>query len=164
VRGDVEAARDMAELFLREIESEPDQPEACVGHRIFGATSWYAGDFAVARRHLEESLSLSDHGVHGDFANRFGQDVAVTAQVFLALALWPLGEIEAAHRLAEEMVVRAINSGHVATMAYGHCHKAIFGATGRNAAAYAVLAPALEGFLPMPEFPEVDEAKRLLAM
>ena len=35
--------------------------------------------------------------------------------------------------------------------------------TGRAADAHAVLAPALEGFSPTPEFPEIEEAQTLLA-
>jgi hypothetical protein len=34
---------------------------------------------------------------------------------------------------------------------------------GRAADAHAVLAPALEGFSPTPEFPEIEEAQTLLA-
>ena len=37
-----------------------------------------------------------------------------------------------------------------------------FQSTGRAADAHAVLAPALEGFSPTPEFPEIAEAQRLL--
>jgi hypothetical protein len=36
-------------------------------------------------------------------------------------------------------------------------------ATGRLADAHAVLAPALEGFSPTPEMPEIAEAEELLA-
>jgi predicted ATPase len=35
-------------------------------------------------------------------------------------------------------------------------------AAGRNADAYAVLAPALEGFSPTPEMPEIAEAQALM--
>jgi tetratricopeptide (TPR) repeat protein len=38
----------------------------------------------------------------------------------------------------------------------------LYQATGRAADAHAVLAPALEGFAPTPEFPEIEEAQRLL--
>ena len=39
----------------------------------------------------------------------------------------------------------------------------LYQSTGRPADAHAVLAPALEGFSPTPEFPEIAEAQRLLA-
>ena len=40
----------------------------------------------------------------------------------------------------------------------------LYQSTGRAADAHAVLAPALEGFSPTPEFPEIAEAQALLAM
>ena len=39
----------------------------------------------------------------------------------------------------------------------------LYRATGRPADAHAVLAPALEGFSPTPEMPEIAEAQALLA-
>ena len=39
----------------------------------------------------------------------------------------------------------------------------LYQSNGRPADAHAVLAPSLEGFLPTPEFPEIAEAKTLLA-
>jgi predicted ATPase len=39
----------------------------------------------------------------------------------------------------------------------------LYQSTGRPAHAYAVLAPALEGFSPTPEMPEIAEARALLA-
>jgi predicted ATPase len=38
----------------------------------------------------------------------------------------------------------------------------LYQSTGRPADAHAVLAPALEGFSPTPEFPEIEEAQTLL--
>ena len=40
----------------------------------------------------------------------------------------------------------------------------LYQSTGRTADARAVLAPALEGFSPMPEFPELAEAQMLLVI
>ena len=39
----------------------------------------------------------------------------------------------------------------------------LYQSSGRAADAHAVLAPALEGFTPTPEFPEIDEAQKLIA-
>jgi hypothetical protein len=39
----------------------------------------------------------------------------------------------------------------------------LYQSTKRAADAHAVLAPALEGFSPTPEFPEIQEAQTLLA-
>jgi hypothetical protein len=39
----------------------------------------------------------------------------------------------------------------------------LYRSTGRSADAHAILAPALEGFTPTPEFPEIEEAQTQLA-
>ena len=39
----------------------------------------------------------------------------------------------------------------------------LYRATGRDADAHAVLAPALAGFSPTPEFPEIAEALEIMA-
>ena len=39
----------------------------------------------------------------------------------------------------------------------------LYHATGRPADAHAVLGPALEGFSPTPEFPEIEEALEIMA-
>jgi predicted ATPase len=44
-----------------------------------------------------------------------------------------------------------------------HALAKLYQSSGRTADAHAVLAPALEGFSPTPEFPEISEAQRLLA-
>jgi hypothetical protein len=38
----------------------------------------------------------------------------------------------------------------------------LYQSTGRSAEAHAVLAPALEGFAPTPEMPEIAEAQALI--
>jgi predicted ATPase len=40
----------------------------------------------------------------------------------------------------------------------------LYQSTSRSVDAYAVLAPAIAGFAPTPEFPEIEEGQRLLAV
>jgi predicted ATPase len=115
-RGEIGAAQEMASLFLREIEAQPHLPEASVGHRIFGATCWYLGDFAAAHRHLETAFGLYDRAAHADFANRFGQDVAVSAGYFDALALFSLGHVDEAVRRIDHARSSAEATAHVPTL------------------------------------------------
>ncbi|MBV8336168.1 MAG: hypothetical protein JO358_12160 [Alphaproteobacteria bacterium] len=88
--------REMAELFLRECAALPDCPETLVGHRIFGTTCWYFGDFAGAHDQFQKTLELYDQPRHADFANRFGQDPRATAEAYDAVALWVLGRVDEA--------------------------------------------------------------------
>jgi hypothetical protein len=86
-RGEIGPAREMAELFLHDVEADQSLPEACVGHRVFASTCWYIGEFAKAHEHLQRALNLFDPKQHQDFMHRFGQDVGSQAGIFDALAL-----------------------------------------------------------------------------
>ena len=77
-------------------EARPDSPEAGVAHRVAGVTCWFAGEYREARDHLERALALFQPGRDDDLAFRFGQDPGVAAMAYLALALWPLGEVDRA--------------------------------------------------------------------
>jgi tetratricopeptide (TPR) repeat protein len=141
-RGEIGPAREMAELFLREIEAQPSLPQACVGHRIFGTTCWYLGDFAGAHHHLEKALSLYDRAAHGDFANRFGQDIAVSAEYFDALTLYPLGHVEQALARADQALADAQLTAHVPTFMQLYFWRWFLGAVRRDADSAAADAQA----------------------
>jgi tetratricopeptide (TPR) repeat protein len=118
---------ELAELFLREVTAQPDCPEALVGHRISGVTCWYFGDYAEAHEHYRKSIQLYDPARHGDFANRFGQDPRAQAEVYDAIALWVLGRIDEALRLAECALASADAAAHVPTRAFVLAHRALLG-------------------------------------
>ncbi len=46
--------------------------------------------------------------------------------VYLALTLWPLGEVDRAIRLVEAAKIRMAGLTHVGSIAYGHLHRAVF--------------------------------------
>src|SRR5215470_609292 len=108
---------EIAELFLREATARPDCPEALIAHRISGATCFHFGDFAAAHDHFQKTVELYDQTRHGDFANRFGSDTRAAAQAYDALALWVLGRVDEALRLADRALADAESAAHPATMA-----------------------------------------------
>jgi hypothetical protein len=95
-RGELPKMRAHAAAFLSDVEATPKSPDAGVAHRVAGTTSWFAGEYREARGHLERALALFQPGRDDDLAFRFGQDLGVSAMAYLALVLWPLGEIERA--------------------------------------------------------------------
>ena len=121
MRGD-RATRELSMAFLRDAERLPRSPEVLVGHRIVGISLRSEGDYISARMHLEQALSAYEHELHGSLAFRYGVDSRVSCTVYLALTLWPLGEIERARLLADEALAAARATGHIATVAYtlGH--------------------------------------------
>ena len=65
-------------------ESLTAQPESRIGS---------PESIVEAREHLERALALFQPGRDDDLAFRFGQDAGVAAMLYLALTLWPLGDV-----------------------------------------------------------------------
>ena len=142
-RGEVGPLRAIAEVVLRDIEGKPPSPEAAVAHRLAGTTEWYLGNFELARAHLEQTLAVFDPQRDHNLTYRFGRDTGVSAMVFMALALWPLGETDRACRIGEEMLARAVASSQVLTTVYGHFQCALLHVARRDAVTTAPLAEAV---------------------
>jgi class 3 adenylate cyclase/predicted ATPase len=126
VSGDLLALRDLANAFLRDVESRLDMPESGIAHRLCGMTCWFAGEFINARSHLERARALYDSERDHLLAFRFGQDLAVPAMVYLAMTLWPLGTGHDARRLVEKIIAHALRTEHIPTIAYAYLHGAFF--------------------------------------
>ena len=92
-----------AAAFLSDLEARPDSPEASVADRTAGITCWFAGDYHDARDRLERALALFQPGRDDDLAYRFGWDPGVAAMANLAAASWPLGEVDRAISLIDQM-------------------------------------------------------------
>jgi predicted ATPase len=133
-RGDLPSMRAHAAAFLSDVEARPDSPEAGVAHRAAGLTCWFAGEYREARDHLERALALFQPGRDDDLAFRFGQDQGVAAMAYLAIASWPIGEVDRAISLIDRMQRRVAGLTHVGTLAYGRYIAAIFELTRRDPA------------------------------
>ena len=143
VHGELTAMFEPAQALLRDVQSRPGSPEAGVAHRVNGVTRWFAGDYSEARSHLEQALAIFDPERDRDLAFRFGQDVGVSAMVYLAIVLWPLGEVDRARELVDAAATRIAKLGHLATSTYGLMHSAMFEIIGRNIDRAAPLAKSL---------------------
>jgi predicted ATPase len=112
--------------FLADVAARPDSPEAGVAQRCAGITCWFAGEYREARDHLERALALFQPGRDEDLAFRFGTDPGVAAMAYLALASWPLGEVDRAISLIDRMQTRIVDLTHIGTLAFGRLHAALF--------------------------------------
>jgi class 3 adenylate cyclase/predicted ATPase len=126
VRGELSAMRAHAETFLGDVEARPDSPEAGVAHRVAGVTHWFAGEYVEAHETLEHALALFQPGRDDDLAFRFGHDEGVAAMLYLALTLWPLGDVGRAVSLAVDAEARIADLAHVVTRALGRSYAATF--------------------------------------
>ena len=126
VRGDLPSMRTHAAAFLAGVAARPDSPEAGVAHRVLGTTHCFAGEYAEARKHLERALTLFQPGRDDDLAFRFGQDAGVAAMCYLAIALWPLGNVRRAVSLVDGAHERLASVAHIGTHPYAKLHAAMF--------------------------------------
>ena len=125
-RGELSPMRAHAATFLSDVEARPDSPEAGIAHRVQGVTHWFAGEFLQAQQHIERALALFQPGRDDDLAFRFGIDAGVGAMLYLALTLWPLGDIGRAISLVRDAEARSASLAHIGTRAHGKRHVAMF--------------------------------------
>ena len=104
----------------------PDSPEAGIALRAIGLTRWFAGEYREAQDHLERALALFQPGRDDDLAFRFGWDAGVGATLYLALTLWPMGDVERAVSLVRGAQTRIAGLSHIGTQANGNMHAALF--------------------------------------
>jgi tetratricopeptide (TPR) repeat protein len=126
LRGELPPMRAHAAAFLADIAAAPDSPEAGVAHRAMGITHWFAGEYREAQAHFERSLALFQPGRDDDLAFRFGHDAGVGAMLYLAIVLWPLGDVARAIALVERALERTDGVPHITTIAYAKTHAAMF--------------------------------------
>jgi class 3 adenylate cyclase/predicted ATPase/DNA-binding transcriptional ArsR family regulator len=143
MRGELAPMLEMASALLREAEAMPGTSASVIAHRIFGTTRSFQGDFTTAKHHLEKAVATYNPERDGNLAHRFGHDIGVAAEFYLALTLWPLGEIDQARRVAASALERAQHSEHRPTMAFGHAYTCIFGTLRGRPAEAAPHAEAL---------------------
>jgi class 3 adenylate cyclase/tetratricopeptide (TPR) repeat protein len=126
VGGHLAQMKTEAEAFLRDVKRTPGSVEEAMARRVCGATCWFEGDYIGAREHLLRAQTLVDALGDDNRAQRFGVDVGVTVRLFLALVLWPLGDIDKARLLAEDAMTRSEGDGAAHTLNYAHFHKFMF--------------------------------------
>ena len=143
VHGDLPGMLGPAQAFLHDVELRPGSPEAGVAHRAYGVTQWFIGNYSEAHAHLEQAVAIFYPERDRDLAFRFGQDVGVSATVYLAIALWPLGQVDRAREIADATAARIAKLSHLATSTYGLMHCAMFEIIGRKVDRAAPLARTL---------------------
>ncbi len=119
--GRFRAAQPFAREFHALAQHGPDRTDLMC---MMGVTEHYVGDQMNARRHLEQVLALDALGAHGGDLSRFqdvvrfGTDLRLSAQVFLARVLWLQGFADQAVRMAEKSLGEAEATGHAISRCY----------------------------------------------
>ena len=126
MRGDYASCRDTAAAFLRDAEVAARMPEIAAAHRVLGLTSHLQGDFVDARPHFVDALRNYDPRWDHDTKIHLGHDTGACATAYLAQVNWALGELGQTRELMDDALARAVESGHIPTLANTHTHKALF--------------------------------------
>ena len=126
VGGEASKQRRAANEFLAEAERHNDIAARCSAHRVSGATCLIRGEFEAGLRHLEQARALFDHEHHSHFCFQYGQDIGAATFCYLSWALWHLGHVEQAAKVADEAIRRAEALSHPHTRVYTLCHARAF--------------------------------------
>jgi DNA-binding winged helix-turn-helix (wHTH) protein/predicted ATPase len=95
LRADFKLARELGEEVLG-LAERVDRSLLAVGHSLAGLPLLSVAEFAAARAHFERSIALYDFDRHRTLAAEHGDDPALTALAFLAIALWLTGHADQA--------------------------------------------------------------------
>ncbi|MEY9123043.1 adenylate/guanylate cyclase domain-containing protein [Bradyrhizobium yuanmingense] len=103
--GELAPMRELADAIRSTAERRPDSPVAAVvAHWTGGVTCWFAGEYLNARTHLERALAIYQAEPDPATFRASALDLPFVIMRFLALVLWPLGDIARARKLAAEAV------------------------------------------------------------
>ena len=122
VGGEVVRQRDAALEFVREAERHGDTAALCLSHRTLGTTYVTMGEFVAGRQHLQRAWALYNPEEHARFRYQYGQDIGTTALCYLCWALWHLGYVDQASKVAADAVRQADGVAHPHTQVYTICH------------------------------------------
>ena len=111
-RGELEAAREVAESFLRDAIRESRPTETAAAHRALGFSRLLQGDFVGARADFEQTLRIYDPERDREAQFRFGPDSKAAAISYLALAARCVGDFARARELMDEAIARAVETAH----------------------------------------------------
>ena len=131
-RAQVEEALELAKLFLALAEHNSHMPGRVIGHRMMGLARLGLGDTHGAREAVERSLQLYVAERDGAVTDLFGQNAHVHGSALLSLALFCLGEIDAAFRVGIDALRAADELRHpISTViALGYVGGWVFGLSG----------------------------------
>jgi class 3 adenylate cyclase/tetratricopeptide (TPR) repeat protein len=118
VRAELDRALAIAEELLRIARERDETAPLAVGHRAVGIASFFRGELAPAREHLERALALYDPRQHRSEAFLYAFDPFVASAGCLSWALFALGHPERARTQADAALARARELAHPASLAF----------------------------------------------
>ena len=118
VRAEHNAAREVADEFVRRAQDQQEDSVTLVAHRVRGTGAFWRGEAAAARGDLERTLALYDPERHHPLAFLYVQDPRVAALSGLSWTLFALGYPEQARARSREAIEAALKLAHLNTLGY----------------------------------------------
>ncbi len=117
-RGELLRARELGEQLLERGEREDEVMVRVEGNYVLGVTSFWLGEFAVARRQLERAIAEYRPGDAMTYLAMYSQDPRIVCLSRLAYVLHYLGESEQAEERARDAIRHAEELEHPFSLAY----------------------------------------------
>ena len=127
VRAELQAAWEVGEQLLGLAQRQHDPVRLMVAHWALGQTLLFRGEFAPARAHLEQGMTLYTPQQHHSLAclSGFPGDLGVFCLCFVAHTLWHLGYPDQAHTRIDEALTMAQALAHPYSLALAHDYAAM---------------------------------------
>ena len=120
LKGEITKARKLADRELAIARDEDNQTMLLGGHRSVGMCSFFAGEFAAARDHLERAVAIYDPSIHKAHRFVYGTDPAVIGRSVLAWSHWFLADGQAARDQVGAALSLAEALNHPFSLAYAN--------------------------------------------
>ena len=119
VCGELKLCKELSQEAMDWAIAEDDCGIIMETHHLPAVTNQYRGNYALARDHSSEALSLCDDPEVCKFWTTLtGQNSSVAHRCYLFLPLWHLGNTDEALQVNEEAIALAREIGHPFTLAY----------------------------------------------
>jgi predicted ATPase len=119
VRAELQTAHELAEELLRLAQHAQDPTMLVEAYSMLGTTSFYRGEVASARVHLEQGIALYDSQQHRSHAFlEVGTDPGVLCFIYAAHVLWLLGYPDQALIKSRAALTLAQELSHPFSLAY----------------------------------------------
>jgi predicted ATPase len=122
VRGQHQKAHEIAERLLEIVHKSEDPSLLLVAWAAAGVSSFWMGQLAVARTHLEQAADLYDPKRDRSLAVTYGTDMGVVAFSYLGWTLWYLGYPD---RAANSTLTLTAALPHSNSLGMGVSHSAL---------------------------------------
>jgi predicted ATPase len=103
---------ELGEQFLNHAQKQNDLVGLGMAHTVLGIASFWLGQFASAREHLEKRVAVFDSGGQETRDFRYAQDIRMLRLGFRAWTLWHLGYPDQALERIREMESKSRELSH----------------------------------------------------